>query len=420
MDGAKLELNEDQRKGLAVLKGKQNVFLTGMAGTGKSFLLNYYCEQEEKNKKIVRLASTGVAAVLVNGVTFNSFFGLGIMEGDDDKLLNRSIHSPYVAEALSEVNEIIIDEISMISGRAFNLAQNIARSHRDPSLPWGGIRIICIGDFFQLPPVNKEDKETDFCFKSPFWDFQTVFLKEKMRSRDSRDNDPNMLNQVLDIIRFENNRLGWIKVRDILLKRNIEPEKETVLLFSKRKNVQKYNCEKLDQIKAPVNTFHPFMDLDNQKDFPRLIKTVNCDVPLHLKVGAFVMTTSNRPAEGYYNGTTGHVKEIGTSYIIILVGNREIKVRRTEVSFFNTKMKKIGTCTYFPLKLAWATTIHKSQGQTYDSCTMDLSGLWESGQGYVALSRLKSINGLYLKKFDKTLMLISNEVKEFYKNLDVE
>lgn len=406
-------LNKDQQRGMKLLQGKDNIFLTGAAGTGKSFLLNHYLKEVKEKKNVVRLASTGIAACLINGVTFNSFFGLGIMQEDDEKLLNKCIYSKYVYENFQDVDEIIVDEISMISGRALALAERIAKAHGNPAKPWGGIRMIVVGDFFQLPPIEKTPSgQTDYCFYSDAWDFNPIFLTEKMRSDDQK------LNDVLDVLRFESSRLGWLKVKDILSECLEPPPNNITHLYAKRKNVDGQNLKNLNKIQSELKIFNPYIEVDDSKEYFRLARMVNGDNPLKVKVGALVMTTFNNSDEGYFNGSTGVVQTIGEYSIKVKLSiGRTVDIYKNTVLFYNAKMEEIGRARYYPLKLAWAVTIHKSQGQSYDKAYVDLSGLWEPGQGYVAISRLRSLSGLYVKKYDKSLMLVSSEVKKFYKEI---
>ena len=180
-------LTKSQEEALAALNGDSNVFLTGPAGTGKSFLVNYYIAKH--NPKIPVVCSTGAAAVLVGGRTFHSFFGLGTLQDSHEYILAQALANEHLVRRIKYADAIIIDEISMLPGRALNVANLICKTIREqPDMPFGGIRIIAVGDFYQLPPVKSDfDKKIEWAFNSFTWDeckFKCFELKEFMRSSD--------------------------------------------------------------------------------------------------------------------------------------------------------------------------------------------------------------------------------------------
>lgn len=405
----KLKLNKDQQKGLDdLMMSDDNIFLTGEAGTGKSFLINHYIE-ESPHKNITRLASTGIAALLIEGVTFNSFFQLGIMDKPDHKILENAEYSRYLDYLFRNVEEIIIDEISMIPGRALILAEQIARFHGNEDQPWGGYRIIVCGDFYQLPPVDKRaDGSTDFCFTTDAWNFKPIFLKEKMRCLDPEYND------ILNCIR-ENRHNSWKDVNKFLNSRVKTPELTIPHLYSRRMMVDGYNKDRLKELPGKPITFKPLFFADDPKIINRMERSLPGENPLTLKLGALVMTTVNNPSVGYYNGSIGNVVDIKGEKIFVALTNGEVVIiEMIEKEIVNAKMQSVAKVQFFPLRLAWAMTIHKSQGQSFDTAKMNLTNLWEGGHGYVALSRLKTSEGLFLEDYDRSVMKVNKEVREFY------
>jgi ATP-dependent DNA helicase PIF1 len=164
----KKSLNSDQLSAFEALSGTENIFLTGFAGTGKSYLIDYF-QKDPKGAKIPMVASTGAAAVLVRGRTFHSFFGLGIMAGGVQATVDKACRSDRIKRRISDADGIIIDEVSMLSGTTLSAAEQIARKIRGSTTPWGGLKIIAVGDFFQLPPVTRSDQPRDWVFQHEVW-----------------------------------------------------------------------------------------------------------------------------------------------------------------------------------------------------------------------------------------------------------
>ncbi len=381
-----------QQNALVALKGHENIFLTGSAGTGKSFLLQTFL-RDTSGEKFPVLASTGAAAILIGGRTFHSFFGLGIMEGGLQATLERALKNKLVLKRIKKIQGIILDEVSMIPGEAFNAAESIARLGRGKGLPWGGLKIIAVGDFAQLPPVSRNPGFRDWAFLSEAWrksNFKKSVLREIMRTTDqafaSILADVRVGNLSPQVERFLNRRM-------IL---DSDTGYSGALLFSRKFEVDKINKQKLDELSGPVKSFET--EYVGPEPSVRSLK-VNAPIPekIELKKKALVMIRQNDPRGRWVNGSLGHVQDINSQEIgIQLLDKSFVEVPRTRFSLHDAEGNEIAAATNFPIHLAYAVTIHKAQGATLDKAIVDLRNLWEPGQAYVAMSRVRRPEDLWV------------------------
>lgn len=406
------DLSPEQKVALEILQSGENVFVTGGAGSGKSYLIRHF--MQELNPKVMPiLASTGAAAVLLGGRTFHSFFGLGIMEGGPHETFQRVKEDNRLLRRLKEVEGIIIDEISMIPGKAFEVAESLARHARESSLPWGGMRIIVVGDFAQLPPVTRSGAQREWSFLSRIWEqsgFQLVELSQNQRTYDQTF--LSVLNQV---------RHGKIttEVREYLdgKIREHDEEDETTRLFPRRDQSEFFNQKKLSQISTQEFKI-PSIYLGDAKMVEALKKNSPILPEIVLKVGCRVLFLQNDPQKRWVNGTKGTVVDIAPDKITVEKETwRHVTVEKTQFSLQNAEGRTMASVINFPLTLAYATTIHKSQGATLDELWVDLSRLWEPGQAYVALSRLRSGDGLKLLAWNSKSILTDPAVGQFYSKM---
>jgi ATP-dependent exoDNAse (exonuclease V) alpha subunit len=410
-------LSVEQSQALALLKERQNIFVTGGAGSGKSFLVRHFLTQSEE--PIPVLASTGAAAVLVGGRTFHSFFGLGLLEGGSIATIERTRKNGRVLKRIREAKTIIIDEISMLSGLVINTAEIIARMARDNDEPWGGLRIICVGDFSQLPPVTPSGARRDWAFNSEAWErsgFSTCVLKTNLRTQD-RD-----FLEVLDHV-----RRGEVStlVRDFLNHHLLDVDSvgdqdsasESTRLCPRRDQADNYNKHRLSLIDEKEKVF-PTVFFGDEK-YRDLMKR-NSPLPdnLVLKRHCRVMFIQNDPMKRWVNGTRGTLLELAEPKLVVrLDSGRMVNVDRATFSIQDADGQVVASVINFPLVLAYATTIHKSQGATLDEVWVDLSRLWEPGQAYVALSRLRSREGLRIAAWSPRSIIVAPEVLQFYARL---
>lgn len=399
----------------ALYNSGQNLFITGQAGTGKSFVLNRFRRTHGTDYKVI--ASTGAAAVLVGGSTFHSFFGLGLMQGRRKDIIQKALDNNKVVMRIGPAKGIILDEISMIPAAALDIANEICQIVRDDTRPWGGIRVIAVGDFFQLPPIAMADGKKDWAFFSKTWadsDFKTVCLEEVVRCEDSA---------YLEILsKIRKNRVDE-SVRTFMNSKVVDINKgkmnfgERPFLHSRRNVVDAFNRQCLDQIPAPLHTSQT-----TYIGHPHAIESLKKNMPIsdvvELKVGAFVMTRVNDVAKRFVNGSVGHVEEIRRGLVVVRMSDGDkVGIEQHEFNLYDPDGKVLATATNYPLCLAYAITIHKSQGTTLDSMMVDLRNLWEPGQAYVALSRLRNPDDLQIVGWDEGSIRTDPYVVNFYNGL---
>ena len=382
-----------QQTALELILNGKSVFLTGLAGTGKTTIVN---EFRALRPDVPLLASTGLAATLIGGRTVHSFFGVGAPVNTAHALRNFMRNRSKVERRLASCDCIVIDEVSMLGANLFTALEQICRLVRSPLLPWGGLQVVVVGDFCQLAPVND-----DWAFLTDAWQFETVFLKEVFRSRDKD------FLKVLNCLRS-----GQIDstTEEYLNSRVLQPPASCVRLYARNKGVDSFNAHELSSLSGAEHTFPTYYSGSN-----RATNMSKLPIPkeLRLKIGAQVMLRANCYKGEYVNGTVGIVVDIGKSLTIetecgiIEIGKRKFEVRNGDgVCVF--------TGTNFPISLAWASTIHKAQGRSLDNIYTDLRNLWAPGQAYVALSRATSGGGVFLKGWEYKSIKTDTRVRDFY------
>lgn len=408
------DLSVEQAEALELLRSGENVFLTGGAGSGKSFLIRQFMRELDP-KEMPILASTGAAAVLLGGRTFHSFFGLGIMEGGADAAFSKASKDKKLLARLRKVEGVIIDEISMIPGQALMIAEALAQVARESSLPWGGMRVIVVGDFAQLPPVTSAGPR-DWCFRNPVWTqsgFQTALLSHNQRISD---------NLFLDVLSDVRHGLVTERVREFL-NDHVQTHDEDhpgTRLFPRKINAEKFNQLRLDEL-AEEEVEIPSIYFGSERHIEILMKTAPVPAKLTFKIGCRVMFLQNDPQRRWVNGTRGELTDIDADQITVRKDNgREVNVDKASFALQDAEGNVVASVVQFPLTLAYATTIHKSQGATLDDLWCDLSALWEPGQAYVALSRLRSSEGLHLIGWNPRSVIVDPQVLAFYKSLSPE
>jgi ATP-dependent exoDNAse (exonuclease V) alpha subunit len=412
-----MEWTTDQARALEVLSGENNVFLTGGAGTGKSTVITDFIRKQES---VAVLASTGTAAILLGGRTLHSFFGLGIMEGGSDAVVERALKHRGIVQRLRKTKTVLIDEISMIGSTELQCAEKIARKARANSAPWGGLRIVAIGDFAQLPPVvraipGQGETARPWCFSSEVWRntlFDPVVLKEIVRSRDSD------WNRVLGEIRW-----GELEERSYeVLKERVRPvglHFEGTRLFARRNQVDSLNQDRLKMLPGEAREY-PTVYMGNAQRLDEMKRNAPVPEVLWLKVGALVMFRQNDPEYRFVNGTLGKIVKLKDQEVEVeLLSGKTIEMKPATFSMLDAEGQVLASATNFPLNLAWACTIHKAQGATLDRVHADLNGVWEHGQSYVALSRVRSSEDLSLSGLSPRSFRLDPEVLSFYRSLRV-
>lgn len=396
---------------------RQSVFMTGKAGTGKSTFLRHIVENTKK--RTVVLAPTGIAAVNAGGVTLHSFFHLPFkpLLPDDPELQIRNLrqrlkHTAEQQKLIRELELIVIDEVSMVRADIIDFIDKVLRLYSGRFRePFGGKQLLLVGDIFQLEPVVTSDMRDIFRDLYPnlyffsakvFRDFALVPIELRKVYRQSDSLFIGMLDRM---------RLGAVSAEDIaMLNSRVDPEassperqKEfTMTLAPKRDTVDAINTSRLGRLKRKLHTFHG----EIRDKFPE--NSLPVPLVLELKVGAQVVFVRNDPEKRWVNGTIGKIHSISENSLEVELENGQIHTITREVwenvSYrYDKETKKIdeevlGTFTQYPLRLAWALTIHKSQGLTFPRVIIDLEGgAFAAGQAYVALSRCQSLEGLTLR-----------------------
>ncbi len=392
-----------QEQAIEILKTGANVFLTGEPGSGKTYTVNQYADYlKASNVQPAITASTGIAATHLNGITIHSWSGIGIKENLSKKDLEKIAKTSYIVKRVEKAHILIIDEISMLEAGTFTLVDLVCQKIRQSKEPFGGLQIVAVGDFFQLPPIGKAG-QAQFAFKSLAWEktkFAVCYLTEQYR-QDDRE-----FLTMLSAIRsngFTAAHLQNIQTRIIELQQS---PKDITRIFSHNADVDRVNSQELAGLPGKSEVFYMFSR--GQKNFVANLKK-GCLSPevLELKIGACVMFTKNNIKEGFVNGTIGKVIGFSqeTNYPIVQITNGE----QIEVSPMEWTVEENGSIkariAQIPLRLAWAITIHKSQGMSLDAAVMDLQKTFEFGQGYVALSRVRRLSGLYLLGYNRQAFL---------------
>lgn len=419
------------------------VYLTGKAGTGKTTFLKYIKDTTEKNTVI--LAPTGVAAINAGGVTIHSFFQIpfGPFVPDDSRLRTNAAGSENretifttfryredKREIIENLELLIIDEISMVRADMLDVIDRILRVfRRKPHLPFGGVQVILIGDTFQLPPIADNDQWTILSqfYKTPFFFSSKVieqntplYIELKKIYRQNEQEFIDLLNRV---------RVNQVSQTDFqTLNSKYNPTftgngSDYIILATHNKIVDETNLTKLNQLETELFTF----EANVTGDFPDKHKPT--DHFMKLKVGAQVMFIKNDTGDfkRYYNGKIGKIKELEDGSITVVFDDEsEVEVERAvwnNIQYtYNTEKRKveeeiIGTFEQFPIRLAWAITVHKSQGLTFEKVIADLGRAFAPGQVYVALSRCTSFSGLQLKtQLNQYAIKTDPKVLEFAQN----
>lgn len=378
-----------QEQALKILKGPGNVFLTGEPGAGKTHTIN---KLQEAMRHLARgcaiTASTGIAATHIGGTTIHSWSGMKINR-KFDKLMLDAIKFSYAGRRMQEADILIIDEVSMLDATTITNLDSILTYTRNDDRPFGGLKMIFVGDFFQLPPVSK-DGPAEFAFESASW--QLAELKICYLTEQHRQNEPEFT-EILNAMRMGTMTVAQKKRLSACIKNEVP----ATHLYTHNVDVDAMNQREFDKLEGEARVFEA-ETYGNEFAVATLIK--NCLSPeiLKLKEGAVVMFTSNNFREGYVNGTIGEVVGFTTGSGSPLVKLKNDEVVAVEQAEWRTEDGGKVTAGFkqFPLRLAWAITVHKSQGMSLDEASLDLSKCFIPGQGYVAISRVRSLSGLHL------------------------
>jgi ATP-dependent exoDNAse (exonuclease V) alpha subunit/uncharacterized protein YerC len=401
-----------QSTALQILKLGHTCFLTGAAGAGKSYALREYITYLKKHGvKYAVTASTGIASTHIGGTTIHAWSGIGIKQAMLPYEMDALEEKQNLYKRWNETQVLIIDEISMMHASFVDMLDKLAKHMRRNEKPFGGMQIVFTGDFFQLPPVVKNTDtyaSTEvFAFTSRAWMAAKpviCYLTEQFRQDDDK------LSSILNAI-----RLGEVEEEhfEYLQSASMGGQMgDHIKLYTHNENVDQLNKKAFDEIEGEVRRYT--MISKGKGPILQSLKN-NClaEEILELKVGAKVICIKNAQDRSYVNGSMGVV--IGFTNdgmpVVELVHGKKVTITADSWKIEEDGKVK-AELQQLPLKLAWAITVHKSQGMTLDKAEIDLSRAFASGQGYVALSRLKSLDGLYLKGFNPQALMIAEQVRE--------
>jgi len=461
--GNDLSMSPEQKLAFEKYRSGQNVFITGPGGTGKSALIReIYRHANNSGHNIQVCALTGCAAVMLEckAKTIHSWAGIGIANGDIDRIVERVEKNFLKKKDWRQTRTLIVDEVSMMSKRLFDILDMVGKTARKcHSRPFGGIQLIFCGDFYQLPPVGGSKSEDPdnarFCFESESW-FETFPKANHIQLKQIfRQNDPVyclVLNQV---------REGRITRRtDEILRSRVgvvlpefledgTPQTKPTILYSTRSRVDEINRLEMEKLTildpdSPIYNYDlkyvtdlPISEKERQlraaqsqerilMELSSLKNSILCDDIIHLKVGAQVMCVINMEesvttaATPICNGSQGVIVRMSSTSVPplpVVRFNNGLEMTVNYHTWVSDNIPGIGV-SQIPLILSWAITIHKSQGATLERCIIDIgNGVFEAGQSYVALSRIKSLEGVSIMSYDVTKILVNKRVKAFYGEL---
>ena len=400
-----------QETALEIMKTGENIFLTGAPGAGKTYVLNQYLDYlKDHGIEAAITAPTGIAASHIGGMTLHSFFGIGIRESLSQYDIENLTEKKYIWERMKNLKVLVIDEVSMLSPHLLNSIDAILKTFKFSSEPFGGIQTILVGDFFQLPPISKKYTERGkrFAFQSEAWeelDPTICYLETSFRHTDD------ILKNILGEIRkgdVSEESMNHFRSR---YKKDPENMDQITRLYTHNTDVDTINIQALAELDTPPKIYDATTK-GPKKWTEKIFNTSLVLEKLHIKKGALVFFIKNNYEKGYINGTLGTVVDFDVFNVPIVetTDGKKIKADRMDWHFEDADGKPKATVSQIPLRLAWAITVHKSQGMTLEAAEIDLSKAFEPGQGYVALSRITALSGLKLMGLNDTALSVDPDV----------
>jgi ATP-dependent DNA helicase PIF1 len=405
-------LTPDQYSCLVDILDKRNVLITGPAGTGKSFFLKFLKSKLGDQLRVV--ATTGVAAINVGGATLHSWAGIGLGEGSAEELAKMISGNPRAESRVRKAKMLAVDEVSMLDADLFHRLDVAFKIVRKNTAPFGGIQMVFFGDFLQLPPVSGRKEEARFAFQSPAWgeaDIVVHQLTTVVRQRDS-----------IFVEALSRVRAGVVDpfVRGVLSDRigakDPNPKIEPIVLECRNIDVNAFNQRRLDALTGGEFVIAA-QDFGEPRFASALDKSCLAPAELRLKIGAQVMLLKNLDVEGgLVNGTIGIVQSIGEYSVCVDFGEAGThEVQRGRWAFLDGDGYELATRDQIPLRLAYAITIHKSQGSTFSKAKVNLRSAFAYGQAYVALSRVRDLSGLYIEDIRWESIMAAPDAIAFYR-----
>lgn len=399
----------NQGLALEILLSGESVLLTGPAGAGKTFVLNQFIRlAKHEGKHVSVTATTGLAATHLGGTTIHSWSGIGVQDSIAPGFAEHM--SKTRKEIIEKTDVLIIDEISMLHDFRLDMIDEVCRVVRGKDEPFGGIQLVMSGDFFQLPPINRGDSRAGgFVVNSQVWqelDPTICYLSEQHRQ------DDEVLLEILNAIRAGDLRRHHAEA--LMARTEVFPDdlEQLTELHTVNVDVDRLNDAKLEQLDGDTVTYSQ-TTTGSESYVESLQRSVLAPSDLRLKKGALVMAVKNSPEKKYVNGSIGIVDdfEAHTDYPVVTFHSGKTITMQPDTWELRDGDKKRASITQIPLRLAWAITVHKSQGMTLDAARIDLRKAFVEGMGYVALSRVKNMQNLYLSGINQMALKVSEDAQ---------
>lgn len=399
-----------QAQALTVMLSGESVFLTGAPGAGKTFVLNEFVRRVRRTGKDVAVtASTGIAATHIGGNTIHSWSGLGIRDNLTARDRQQLSANAKLVKRYNSCDVLVIDEVSMLHGSRLDMVNDVCKLLRKSDKPFGGLQVILVGDLFQLPPVTRNSEVMDFAHQSEAWqelDPKICYLNEQHRQTGDGLLELLEAMRVGDIEEFHEETLRT--------RMGTKPDKDAQVtrLYAHNVDIDTVNNRHLAALSDKVHEYE-MVNKGSSVKVEQLKRSVLAPELLELKVGAEVMFVANNVQARFVNGTRGKVIGFKEEAPVVELANG----RKIAVEQHSWKLEEDGKVraevAQLPLRLAWAITIHKSQGMSLDSAEIDLSKSFTPGMGYVALSRVRSLDGLYLAGINRMALQMHPQIYEF-------
>ena len=427
-----MNLTEKQQKAFNLMIAGKNIFLTGPSGSGKSAVINLFKETHGRRVNMAITSTTGISALLIGGSTLHSYLGIGLGNGTVDEIAKKIMTNSKYRQRLCDLDMLIIDEVSMLSPELFDKLEQVSRVVRrkkakrvlcddgETERPFGGVQLVLSGDLLQLPVVGNSDS---FIFDAECWErcIDEVVVLEKIMRQENKEFQ-NVLNEVrVGVVSRKgmemlNSRVG-AKLKNEL---GILPTR----IYTTNAQVDQMNNLELDKI-GEENVYQYDMEVyfyefvkNREQMLEKYRKSSLAPESLQLCIGAQVMLVCNLDLEnGLANGSRGVVIDIVEDVPVVRFLNGEERVISHWQWEIEEDRKKQVRITQIPLKLAWAQTIHKAQGSTIDYAEMDLSNVFTYGQAYVALSRVKTLEGLSIIDISYDAVKAHPKALEYYRKI---
>lgn len=403
-----------QAQAIDIMMSGKPVFLTGAPGAGKTYALNEFVRHATKRRRRVAVtASTGIAATHIGGTTIHLWSGLGTRKTLTAKAKERLYANEELRRRYCGTDVLVIDEVSMLHGSRLNLVEEACRLLRDDDAPFGGLQVILVGDLFQLPPVTHKDEPEDFVHACSAWSAlnpAVCYITEQHRQRNDR---------LLGLLQAM--RAGWFRRShiDAIQERlgQVPPaDGAAIRLCTHNRDADAENVRRLALLPGEPRIYHAAKTGPKFK-LAQLTQGVLAPAVLELKAGAEVMFVVNNPRQGYVNGTRGQVTGFrGDRPTVRLVTGRTVTVEPFSWVLVEDGRER-AEVVQLPLRLGWAITIHKSQGMSLDAAVIDLRKSFTPGMGYVALSRVRSLDGIYLTGINKMALQLNPEIQSIDEKL---